>query len=297
MIFLPRPAFGKGRAFTKTNVYLRYRTMTDQPNYQHIRLEIDGWAARLTFARPTRRNALTFDMMVEIKDAFLRVGADSSLRALVLRGEGGYYCAGGDLGTMTDMPEIPAGGPDPMIATYRVFGDALLALNALPQAVISAVEGPAIGGGFGMVCCSDVIIVHENARFGIPEPRVGFIPSQIIPFLVRRLGEGVIRHLAVTGTTLSGSEAVQAGLGRRLVHSEFEMNAAVEEALDNIQRMEPAALASVKRLVLSCASEPDINVLEAAASDLVGLLRKPAAREGIGAFMDKTLPPWAAGKR
>jgi isohexenylglutaconyl-CoA hydratase len=267
--------------------------MPDQPNYQHIRLEIDGWIARLTFARPTRRNALTFDMMVEIKDAVLRVGADSSLRALVLRGDGGFYCAGGDLTTMTEMPDVGADGTDPMIATYRVFGDALLALNALPQAVISAVEGPAIGGGFGMVCCSDVVLVHENARFGIPEPRVGFIPSQIIPFIVRRLGEGLIRHLAVTGTTLSGLEAVQVGLGRRLVHSEFEMNTAVEETLENIRRMEPAALASVKRLVLSCATAPDIDVLNAAATDLVSLLRKPAAKQGIGAFMDKSLPPWA----
>jgi isohexenylglutaconyl-CoA hydratase len=268
--------------------------MPDQPNYQHIRLEIDGWIARLTFARPTRRNALTFDMMVEIKDAVLRVGADSSVRALVLRGDGGFYCAGGDLTTMTDMPDLAPDGSDPMVATYRVFGDALLALNALPQAVISAVEGPAIGGGFGMVCCSDVVLVHENARFGIPEPRVGFIPSQIIPFIVRRLGEGMIRHLAVTGTTLSGMEAVQAGLGRKLVHSEFEMNAAVEETLENIRRMEPAALASVKKLVLSCATEPDIDVLHAAAADLVSLLRKPAAKAGIGAFMDKSLPPWAA---
>ena len=267
--------------------------MTDQPEYRHIRLQIDGWIARLTFARPSRRNALTFDMMVEIKHAVERVGNDASLRALVLRGEGGFYCAGGDLTTMTDIPNLPENGPDPLIAPYRLFGDALLALNALPQAVISAVEGPAIGGGFGMVCCSDVVIVHENARFGIPEPRVGFIPSQIIPFIVRRIGEGTARHLAVTGTTLSGMEAVAAGIGRRLVHSEFEMNAALDETLANIERMEPTALATVKRLVLSCDTDSDEWVLDQAVSDLVALLRKPAARDGIGAFMDKTLPPWA----
>ncbi len=269
--------------------------MTDQPDYSQIRLQIDGWIARLTFARPARRNALTFEMMVEIKDAIERVGANSSVRALVLRGDGGYYCAGGDLNAMTDMPELPESGPDPLIAPYRLFGDALLALNALPQAVISVVEGPAIGGGFGMVCCSDVVIVHENARFGIPEPRVGFIPSQIIPFIVRRIGEGMTRHLAVLGTTLSGMEAVAAGIGRRLVHSEVEMNSALEEALANVQRMEPAALASVKRLVLSCATSQDRDVLDRAAQELVGLLRKPAAKEGIGAFMDKSLPPWARG--
>lgn len=269
--------------------------MTGQPPYRHIRLHREGWAAHLVFARPTRRNALTFEMMCEIRDAILHVGADPAVRALVLRGEGGFYCAGGDLDSMADMPPVPESGPDPLVAAYRVFGDALLALNALPMPVISVVEGPAVGGGFGMVCCSDVVILHESARFGIPEARVGFIPSQIIPFLVRRLGEGLIRHLAVTGDLLTGEQALAAGLGRTLARTEQEISDALAAVLAEIARMEPSAIAVVKKLVLSCATESDASILDAAANELVGLLRRPAARAGIGAFLGKTPPPWAAG--
>ena len=160
-------------------------------DYANITLERDGAVTRLMLNRPERRNALTHAMMLELEDAFGRVRDDQSCRVLVLRGAGGHFCAGGDLDAMADMPPRPDNGAaDPLVPAYRQFGDALLALNNLPQATVSIVEGSAVGGGFGMACCSDVVILHDSARFGVPEPKVGFIPSQIIPFVVRRIGEG-----------------------------------------------------------------------------------------------------------
>jgi isohexenylglutaconyl-CoA hydratase len=267
--------------------------MSSEPAYENIRLRRDGWVAHLTFARAARRNALTHAMMREIGDAVARVGGDASLRALVLRGEGGFYCAGGDLGAMAQMPPVAQDGPDPLIASYRYFGDVLAELNRLPQAVISIVEGPAVGGGLGMVCCSDVVIMHRSARFGIPEPRVGFIPSQIIPFLVRRAGEGMVRQLAVTGVTIDAEAARACGIGRIVARDEAEIDRHLAEILADVQRMEPHALAAVKGLVLNCATDEDGKVMDDAARDLVGLLRRPAAREGMAAFMAKRLPPWA----
>lgn len=267
--------------------------MSSQTDYTSIRLRRDGMVGYLTFARPQRRNALTHAMMEEIGDAVGRIAVDTDIRAVVLRGEGGFYSAGGDLDAMADMPPQPQSGTDPLFPAYRQFGDVLVALNRLPQAVISVVEGPAVGGGFGMVCCSDVVIVHESAKFGIPEPRVGFIPSQIIPFVVRRIGEGMARHLAVTGATLNGEQAVACGVGRILVRSEAEIGRALSEVLGEIRRMQPDALAAVKRLVLNCAVDEDIKVMDDAAHDLVSLLRRPAAREGIAAFMAKRTPSWA----
>jgi enoyl-CoA hydratase/carnithine racemase len=150
--------------------------------YANIKLERDGAVARLMLNRPERRNALTHAMMLELEDALAGLRQDNRCRAVVIRGAGGHFCAGGDLDAMADMPPEPANGAvDPLIAAYRQFGDALLALNGLPQVTISIVEGSAVGGGFGMACCSDVVILHETAGFGMPEPKVGFIPSQIIP--------------------------------------------------------------------------------------------------------------------
>jgi isohexenylglutaconyl-CoA hydratase len=262
-------------------------------DYAHLQLDRDGAIARLTFSRPERRNALTHAMMLELEDAFVRVRDDPACRVLVLRGAGGHFCAGGDLDAMADMPPKPGNGAeDPLVAAYRQFGDALLALNALPQATISIVEGSAVGGGFGMACCSDVVILHDSAKFGLPEPKWGFIPSQVIPFVVRRLGEGPARDLAVTGRVIDATEAYRLGIGRHLCRSAAEIDASLQALLDDILKMEPQALATAKRLVLASATGDDRAVLDDAAESLVGLLRRPEAAAGIRAFKAKSMPGW-----
>jgi isohexenylglutaconyl-CoA hydratase len=263
-------------------------------DYANIRLEHEGSIARLTLDRPERRNALTHAMMVELEDVFAKLRDDASCRVLVLRGAGGHFCAGGDLGAMAEMPAKPGTGDiDPLLPAYRQFGDALLALNTLPQATIAIVEGSAVGGGFGMACCSDIVVLHESAAFGMPEPKVGFIPSQIIPFVVRRIGEGPARDLAVSGRVIGAAEAHRLGVGRHLCATTAELNRTLRALIDDVLKLEPAARATVKRLVLDCATEEDRAVLDIAAQNLVGLLRRPEAKEGIGAFMAKTAPPWA----
>ncbi len=264
------------------------------PDYANIKLEREGAVVRLVLNRPDRRNALTHAMMLELEDAFATLRDDRSCRAVVLRGAGGHFCAGGDLDAMADMPPPPvAGAADPLVPPYRQFGDALLALNELPQTTIAVVEGSAVGGGFGMACCCDVVILHDSARFGLPEPKVGFIPSQIIPFVVRRIGEGAARDLAVTGRVIDAMEGHRLGIGRHFCANTAEINRTLKAVLDDVLRLEPQAVATVKRLVLSCAVADDRTVLDDAAASLVGLLRRPQASEGIRHFMAKTSPPWA----
>jgi isohexenylglutaconyl-CoA hydratase len=263
------------------------------PGYANITLARDGAVARLTLNRPDRRNALTHAMMLELEDAFAKVRDDQSCRVLVLRGAGGHFCAGGDLDAMADMPPKPANGAaDPLVPAYRQLGDALLTLNHLPQAVVAIVEGSAVGGGLGLACCSDVVILHESARLGMPEPKWGFIPSQILPFVVRRVGEGAARDLAVTGRVIDGMEAHRLGIGRHFCANQAELNRTLKALIDDILKLEPGALATVKRLVLSAATADDRTVLDDAAESLVDLLRRPQAAEGIKAFMAKAAPPW-----
>lgn len=261
--------------------------------YSSIRLERDGAVARLTFDRPERRNALTHAMMLELEDAFARLRDDAGCRVLVLRGAGGHFCAGGDLDAMANMPaKPPSGAGDPLVPAYRQFGNALLALNNLPQATIAVVEGSAVGGGFGMACCSDAAVIHDSARFGMPEPKWGFIPSQILPFVVRRVGEGIARDLAVTGRVIDAAEAHRLGIGRHRA-GDGDLDRTVQGLIDDVLKMEPAAVAAVKRLVLSSATEDDAAVLDKAAEALVGLLRRPVTAEGMKAFKEKAAPPWA----
>jgi isohexenylglutaconyl-CoA hydratase len=262
-------------------------------DYEFLEIARHGAVTTMTLNRPQRRNALTHRMMLELEDAFVGVGQDAQCRVLVLRGAGGHFCAGGDLVAMANLPPLPASGSDPLVPAYRQFGNALLALDGLPQATVAVVEGSAVGAGFGMACCSDAVILHASARFGIPEPKVGFIPSQIIPFLVRRMGEGPVRDLAVTGRVIDAAEAHRLGVGRYLCVTGAAVETTLQGLLDDILKMEPKALAVAKRLVMSCATSEDRVVMDEAAQSLVGLLRQPEAAEGIRHFMAKTTPSWA----
>lgn len=268
--------------------------MATVPQYESIALDRNGARAELTLNRPARRNALTFEMVREIGDAVERIAKDAELRVLVLRGAGGNFCAGGDIGAMAEMPPPPAAGaPDPLVAAYRHLGDVLLALNALPQAVVAVVEGLCVGGGLGMACCADVVIASAEAKLGMPEPRGGFIPSQVIPFVVRRIGEARARRLAVTGAVLDGAGAREAGIAHYVAADEGEIEKQLEAALAAIRRCEPKAVAEVKRLLLACATASDAAVMDDASASLVRLLRRPEAGLGMAAFQDKRLPPWA----
>src|SRR5260221_3126613 len=150
--------------------------------YANITLVRDDAVARLVLNRSDRRNALTHAMMVELEDAFATVRDDQSCRVLVLRGAGGNFSAGGDLDAMADMPPKPANGAaDPLVPAYRRLGDALLALNHLPQAVVAIVEGSAVGGGFRLARCPGWGILSGSAQRRPCRPDCGVHPSPILP--------------------------------------------------------------------------------------------------------------------
>jgi isohexenylglutaconyl-CoA hydratase len=266
--------------------------MPAETEYQYIRLQAVNGVATLTFSRPERRNALNEPMMTEIGDAVARLATMAEIRVVVLRGAGGHFCAGGDLNTMRDPPPPGPDGDDPARERYRRFGDVLARLDHLDQAVIAVVEGTCVGGGFGMAACADLVIAGTGARFGLPEPRHGFIPSQIIPFLVRRLGEATVRRIAVTASVVDAAEAHRLGMVDVLVPDE-KIDETLGSEVANVLRAAPGAIAAVKRLVLDAAHRPLEQMLDASADTLMALLRGEEAAAGITAFLTKRPPPWA----
>ena len=143
-----------------------------------------------------------------------------------------------------------------------------------------------------MAACADLVIAGKSARFGLPEPRHGFIPSQIIPFLVRRLGEAAVRRMAVTASVIDAAEGHRLGMSDVLV-PDAEIDAALERELATLHRAAPRAVAAVKQLVLDSSEQPLEPVLDQGAAALLALLRGPEADEGISAFLAKRPPGWA----
>ncbi len=271
--------------------------MTDLPACETLAPVLDGPRLDIVFNRPDRRNALTHQMMVELTALLRWTAAQEHVRVVVLRGKGGNFSAGGDLDAMHNLPPIPANGDDPLVPAYRQMGHALSLLDGLPQAVIAGVEGAAVGGGLGMACCADFVVATSDAKFGMPEAKWGFIPSQILPFVIGRIGEGAARAMVVTGRIGRGGEAFRLGIAHELAADSADLTAKVDRAVTDALLSAPHALATAKSLVRLASSRSREETLQQAAEDIVRLLREPEAQEGIRAFLAKRAPSWAPGSK
>jgi isohexenylglutaconyl-CoA hydratase len=244
-----------------------------------------------TLNRPQAKNALNAEIVDGLFALCDLLAIDGSARALVLRGAGGSFCAGGDIKEFASqmMAADPSPGErDPVEISNRRFGDLLLKLDALPQAVISVIEGAAFGGAMGFVAVSDVAIAAPGAKFSLSETTLGLVPAQIGPFVVRKIGLFNARRLALTGQRFGAEEAMRAGLVDRVA---ADVDAALTETLNAIGRCEPAATAATKRVFNAAARSVDPKELDAAAREFARCLRG-AGRRGAAAFAQKQQPDW-----
>jgi isohexenylglutaconyl-CoA hydratase len=267
------------------------------PACQSLLLRRDGWRLHVTLNRPEVKNAMSFAMVRELTDVFTVIADDRSLRAVVLRGAGGNFCAGGDIKDMAAARGAEPGpdGKDPIAVGNRSFGAMLMRVEAAPQAVIAVLEGAVMGGGFGLCCVSDVAIADDAARFRLPETGLGVPPAQIAPFIVRRVGLTQARRLAVTGGSLDAAQALGLGLVHHLSPGSG-LDDQVAQVLADIARCGPEAVAVTKRLVLAAAGAHAGTleaVLDDAAGDFARAARGPESVEGMTAFLQKRRPSWA----
>lgn len=252
-----------------------------------------GDTERWTLNDAASRNALSDAMVVALHQACLRAQADAGLRTVVLGGAGGAFCAGGSLGHFASAIGQPLadGANDPLLAANRAFGDTLHALSALPQLLVVAVDGAAMGGGFGLVCCGDIVLATRRSVFATPEVTLGLPPAQIAPWVWRRLGDRAARECLLSGHPYGAEEARELGLVNQVVEN-GELEAALLAALDRHRRAAPAATAATKRLLRRLhAPLPDLR--EEAAAAFAAALRGPEAAAGLRAFARRQPAPWA----
>lgn len=254
-----------------------------------------GAILHLTINRPEARNAMNGELLEQLIVAFETVAACGEVRAVVLRGAGGNFCAGGDVKDFARLRRQPAApGTDPVAAFNRRFGALLELVNGVPQAVIVVAEGAVLGGGFGLACVADVTIVRNDASFGLPETSLGVIPAQIAPFVVQRIGLSQARRLGVCGGRFDGAEAYRLGLAHYVECGDAALAAREAQVLARIMRCAPGANAVTKQIMLAVGGEPLGQVLDRAATLFSAALCGPEAAEGTQAFMEKRLPQWAA---
>ncbi len=247
----------------------------------------------VTLSRPETRNALAPEMVAELTRVLELAEADAGVRALVLRGSQGFFCAGGNIGNFKSRLDGVAEGSDPVAARNREFGYFMQRLATVPVPVIAVVEGAAMGGGMGLACAADIVLAAEGAKFALSETSLGIIPAQIAPFVMARIGAVGLRRLGLTGDRVQGDAALQLGIVDALAPDADALDALLADWLSRICRCAPGANRALKTLVREGVQIPEGHMLDVAAQMFSHCMRHEGA-EGIAAFREKRAPAWAA---
>ena len=192
----------------------------------------EGPAATLTLSRPERRNALDPSLLRALAAAVDDVSDDDDVRVVVLTGAGSAFSAGADIGWMRTSREL---GHERNLEDAVAMAQAFDTLDRCPKAVVARVNGPAIGGGAGLVACADVAVASGRARFAFAEVRLGILPASIAPFVLRKIGPGRARELFTTGRSFDAAEAETYGLVHHVVSAD-RLDATVDEVVRTFLR-------------------------------------------------------------
>ncbi|MBW3602314.1 MAG: enoyl-CoA hydratase/isomerase family protein [Actinobacteria bacterium] len=244
--------------------------------------------ATLTMHRPAARNAFDEDLVGRLTAAAEALAADEAVRVVVLTGSGDAFSAGADLAWMRSMGNRPHRDN---VAGARRLDRMLRLLYDLPKPLVGRVNGPALGGGTGLVAVCDAAVAADDALFGFTEVRLGLAPALVAPYVVRKVGRSFARWAFVSGERFDARRALTAGLVHKVARAD-ELDRVVEATVTGCLRAGPRAVAHAKRL-------PDLAVAdldEAAArtSELLADLRAgPEAQEGMAAFLERRAPSWA----
>lgn len=252
-----------------------------------VRYEVDRHVARVTIDREERRNALSWSLMTELRQALAQARSDPEVRVVVLTGAGEKaFCAGADLTGMTEGAGF-AQLHDDRGELARLFRD----LWELGKPTIARVRGFALAGGFGLALACDLVIAADDAQFGTPEINVGLWPYMITVPLCRSMPPKKVLELMMTGRRVDAAEAERIGFVNRVVPVDG-LDAAVDELA--------ATLASKSPAIMKLGRDSFHAVWDQAAEDALRLLhplltittQTEDSAEGIRAFADKREPRW-----
>ena len=244
---------------------------------------LENGIARVSINRPEKRNALNEDVRLALIATLPELLRDDGVHALVLTGEEGHFCAGGDIDTMEGLDAARARAR--MKDNHRI----VRTIATAEKPVVTAIEGYAVGAGAGLAMLGDTAVMAESATIGFPFFRVGLIPDYGILFtLPRRAGGARARQLLLYARMVPAPDAVQMGLADELVPDGKAEEVAIERA-ETLAAMPPLAFAQAKQQLGLWPGNLD-SALELEALAQSSCFGAGEFREGFAAFKEKRAP-------
>ena len=241
--------------------------------------------------RPHKKNALDGRAVAALTEAFVTLQGAEGVRLMILRGAGGTFCAGADLGWMLHVASLPE---EDNRADALDIANMLKALHDIPALTVALVEGRAIGLGGALVAACDSAIAVQDAQFAFPEVRLGLVSGVLSPYVLEAVGPRAARRLFATGTRFGAEEALRLGLVDEVVQDAEGLNAAQDRVAADILACPPGAVGEIKQLVRDqTGKEIARPLIEDTARRLARARSSDEAREGLDAFANRRKPSWA----
>jgi methylglutaconyl-CoA hydratase len=257
-----------------------------------LQIERRGAVVHVYLDRPAVRNAFNDSVSAELQDTFAGLGADASLRAVVLGGQGKAFCAGADLGWMRAMAGYDW---EQNRADAGRLAEMLWTLWNCPLPVVGRIHGDCYAGGVGLAAVCDVLVAAEGVQFCLSEARLGLLPATIGPYVVRALGEQAARRYFLTAERFDAATAQRLGFVHEVCAPEA-LDAKVEEIVAALVANGPQAVRACKRLIKDVTGRPlDAELRAETARAIADIRASDEGREGVAAFLAKRAPGWQAG--
>jgi methylglutaconyl-CoA hydratase len=252
-----------------------------------VRVETEArGVVRLSIARAERKNVFDAELIRDITAAVKDI--DGASRAVVLQSEGEIFSAGADLEWMRGVAEYSL---EQNVADSAALAGMFRALDELPMPLLARVQGPAIGGGAGLVAVADIAISSTEATFAFTETRLGILPAVVSPYVIRKIGHAHATALFVTGMRFDALRALEIGLVEA-IEEPADLDNRVDAILAAILAGGPLAVNAAKRLVREVASRAPKEVTDLTIERIAKIRASPEGQEGMRAFLEKREPRW-----
>lgn len=243
----------------------------------------------ITLNRPDKRNALSYEMVTELKKAFSAAEEDENCKVIVLKANGKVFCAGADLAYLQQLQHN----------TYQEnFEDSSHLMEFFRQVylsekvVIAQVHGHAIAGGCGLATVCDFSFTTPEAKFGYTEVKIGFIPAIVKVFLLRKIGEGKAKELLLSGELIDAQKALEMGLVNRIYDADKlvdEVNTFAKMLCDTNSGQ---SMGFTKKMIADVQDMTLDEALNHAAKMNATARASEDCKKGIGAFLNKEKLSW-----
>ncbi|UII27005.1 enoyl-CoA hydratase-related protein [Fulvivirga maritima] len=256
---------------------------------QFVKYDIEDKIGYITLNRPEKRNALSYEVVSELKEAFSRASADDEVKVIVLAAEGKAFCAGADLAY---IQQLQSNTFEENLEDSNHLKELFYQIYTLNKVVIAQVQGHAIAGGCGLATVCDFVFTVPEAKFGYTEVRIGFIPAIVKVFLLRKIGEMKSKQLLLTGELITASDASNYGLINKIVNLKqlkIEVRNFAEMLIKNNSGQ---SMAFTKQMIAKVQEMSLEQALDYAAEKNAEARATDDCKKGISSFLNKEPINW-----